>query len=82
MSPVSPVFLTVVPVQIGLKTQLEWEHPFHRIISLKACIPSSWEIFWFFKHILEPQSYKSRLLKYQTEIVIISLTITLYYRDM
>ena len=29
MSPVSPVFHTVVTVRIGLKTQSEWEHPFH-----------------------------------------------------
>ena len=28
MSPVSPVFLTVVRVRIGIKTRLEWEHPF------------------------------------------------------
>ena len=26
-SPVSPVFHIVVTVRIGLKTQLEWEHP-------------------------------------------------------
>ena len=32
MSPVSPVFHTVVKVRIVLKTQLEWEHPFLRII--------------------------------------------------
>ena len=31
MSPVSPVFHTVVTVRISLKTQLEWEHPFRRI---------------------------------------------------
>ena len=32
MSPVSPVYYTVETVKIGLKTQLEWENPFHRII--------------------------------------------------
>ena len=31
MSPGSPVFHSVVTVRIGLKTQLECEHPFHRI---------------------------------------------------
>ena len=31
MSPVSLVFQTVVTVRIGLKTQLEWEPPFHNI---------------------------------------------------
>ena len=31
MSPVSPQFHTEVTVRIGLKTQLEWEHPFHKI---------------------------------------------------
>ena len=31
MPPVSPVFLTVVTVRIGLKTELEWEHPFRKI---------------------------------------------------
>ena len=31
LSPVSPVFHTVVTVRIGLKTHLEWEHPFHNI---------------------------------------------------
>ena len=30
-SPVSQVFHTVVTVRIHLKTQLEWEHPFHRV---------------------------------------------------
>ena len=34
MSSVSPVFHTTVIVRIGLKTQLEWEHPFHNIICL------------------------------------------------
>ena len=34
MSPVSPVFYTVVTVRIGLKTQLEWEHPFYNICKL------------------------------------------------
>ena len=32
MPPVSSVFQTVEAVRIGLKTQLEWEHPFHRRI--------------------------------------------------
>ena len=31
MSQVSPVFHSVVTVKIGLKTQLEWEHPFPKI---------------------------------------------------
>ena len=31
MLPVSPVFHTEVTVRIGLKTQLEWEHPYHKI---------------------------------------------------
>ena len=31
MSPVSPVFHTLVTLKIGLKTQLEWEHQFHQI---------------------------------------------------
>ena len=31
MSPISPVFHTVVTVRIGLKTQLEWENPFYNI---------------------------------------------------
>ena len=34
MSPVSPVFYTVVTVRNGLKAQLEWEHSFHNIICL------------------------------------------------
>ena len=36
MSPVSPVFQTVVTAAIGLKTQLEWEHPLHRIRCVKG----------------------------------------------
>ena len=36
MSPVSPVFHNVVTVRIGLKTQLEWEHPFHIIRCYKV----------------------------------------------
>ena len=36
MSPVSPVFHTVVTVIIGIKTQLEWEHPFHNIRCYKV----------------------------------------------
>ena len=35
MSPVSPVFRTVVTVSIALKTQLEWKHPFQRQTYLK-----------------------------------------------
>ena len=31
MSPFSPEFHTEVTVRIGLKTHLEWEHPFHKI---------------------------------------------------
>ena len=31
LSPVSPVFHTVVTVRIHLKTQLEWEQSFHRV---------------------------------------------------
>ena len=32
LSPVSPVFHNLATVRIGLtKTQLEWEHPFHKI---------------------------------------------------
>ena len=31
MSPVSPVLHAVVTVRVGLKTELEWEHPFYRI---------------------------------------------------
>ena len=34
MSPVSPVFHTAVKVRIGLKTQLDWRHPFHIILCL------------------------------------------------
>ena len=30
-STVSPLFHPVVTLRIGLKTQLEWEHPFHKI---------------------------------------------------
>ena len=30
MSPISPVFHAVVTLTIGLKTQLEWGHPFHK----------------------------------------------------
>ena len=36
-SPVSPVFHTVVTVRIGLKTKLEWEHPFQNINNLTLC---------------------------------------------
>ena len=31
MSPVSPVIHTEAAVSIGLKTYLEWEHPFYNI---------------------------------------------------
>ena len=31
MSPVSPVLHTAAIVRIGLNTQSEWEHPFHKI---------------------------------------------------
>ena len=39
MSPVSPLFYTVVTVRIGVKTQLEWEHPFHNVLLIKAKCP-------------------------------------------
>ena len=35
MSPVSPVFHTVVTVRIGLKTQLELEHQQHQLSSFE-----------------------------------------------
>ena len=37
MSPVSPVFYAAVSVRIGLKTQFEWEHPFHNINGEETC---------------------------------------------
>ena len=44
MPPVSPVFHTEVTVRIGIKTQLEWEHPFHKIRCLfHGGIVRSWE---------------------------------------
>ena len=37
MLPVSLVFHTVERVKTGLTTQLEWEHPFHKIIYAPTC---------------------------------------------
>ena len=42
MSPVSPVFRTVLTVRIGLKAQWEWEHPFHYILTFDIK-----EIVWY-----------------------------------
>ena len=48
MSPASPVFHTVVTVRIGLKTQLEWEHPFNN----KRCIfIKNQFIYWLLTYI-------------------------------
>ena len=52
MSPVSPVFQTVVTVSIGLKTCSEWEHPFY----LQRSFPVSF--FLKMKKLFLPKSFE------------------------
>ena len=59
MSPVSLVYYTVETVKIGLKTQLEWEHPFHRIIC--PCWSAECSTFLFSFH------YKANKIRPQTD---------------